>query len=111
MKKLKSILLVESDTDFQNIFITALSEIQNTAIYGIAKNGKDALDKLESSVILPDLIFMNLNKDDVDGIKYMTDIINDSFLGKIPVVILSSSLSSSDKKLIQNFGAAAVIEK
>jgi CheY-like chemotaxis protein len=56
MRRSKSILLVEEDKDDQEFFMEALSEIENATLYDVANNGKEALDRLENSVILPDLI-------------------------------------------------------
>ena len=57
MKKSKSNLLVEDDKDDQSFFINALNKIENTTLYDVANNGKEALDKLKKSVVLPDVIF------------------------------------------------------
>jgi CheY-like chemotaxis protein len=109
MKKLKSILLVEDDKDDQNFFINALNEIENTTLYDVAENGKEAIDKLKKSEALPDLIFTDINMPVMNGIEWLTEIINYPYLRNIPVVILSSSFPPKD--VSHQLEAAAFIKK
>ena len=109
MKKSKSVLLVEDDKDDQNFFITALNEIENTTLYDVAENGKEALDKLRISAVLPDLIFTDINMPVMNGIEWLADKAKSPNLKNIPVVILSSSSPSGD--LTRNLEAAAFIKK
>jgi len=109
MKKSKSILLVEDDKDDQSFFINALNKIENTTLYDVANNGKEALDKLKKSVVLPDVIFTDINMPVMNGIEYLTEIIKNPYLSKIPVVFLSSS--SLPKELTVKLLAAAMIKK
>src|ERR1022692_4204447 len=75
MNTSKSVLLVEDNEHDQLFFIRALSEIENATLYDIANNGKEAHDKLENPVILPDHIFLDLNMPVMDGIECLTEII------------------------------------
>ena len=109
MKKSKSILLVEDDKDDQNFFITALNEIKNTSLYDVAENGKEALDKLRKSKVLPDLIFTDINMPVMNGAEWLAVKIKSPNLKNIPVVILSSTSPSED--LNHKFEAAAFIKK
>ena len=109
MKKLKSILLVEDDQDDQFFFTEALSKIENATLYAIANNGKEALDYLESSATLPDIIFMDINMQIMNGIECLTNIMKNPNIRNIPVIILSTS--SSQKDLTYSLGAKAFIRK
>ena len=109
MKKSKSILLVEDDKDDQNFFITALNEIENTTLFDVAENGKEALVKLRKSVVLPDLIFTDINMPVMNGVEWLAIKIKSPNLRNIPVVILSSSSPTGD--LTHKLEAAAFIKK
>ena len=109
MKKLKSILLVEDDEDDQFFFIEAMSKIENATLYAIAKNGKEALDCLENSSTLPDIIFMDINMQIMNGIECLTLIMKNPLICTIPVVMLTTS--SAQKELAHSLGAKAYIKK
>ena len=109
MKTSKSILLVEDDKDDQYFFIEALSKIENATIYDVASNGKEALDKLKNSVILPDLIFMDINMPLMNGIECLSEIIKTSKIRDIPVVILSTDTGKAE--IVRELGAKAFIKK
>ena len=109
MKKLKSILLVEDDEDDQFFFIEAMSKIENATLYAIAKNGKEALNCLENSSTLPDIIFMDINMQVMNGIECLTLIMKNPLICTIPVVMLTTS--SAQKELAHTLGAKAYIKK
>lgn len=106
---MKKIFLVEDDTDDQMFFAEAISEIKNAILFDIANNGKEALDKLKRSAILPDLIFTDINMPVMDGIECLTEIIKDPQIRNIPVVILSTDKGKAE--LARILGAKAFIEK
>ena len=93
--KQKSIFLVEDDTDDQNFFIEALSAIENTNVYGVASNGKEALSMLKDSISLPDHIFMDFNMPVMNGIECLIEMGKDPQTRDIPVVILSGSIEQA----------------
>ena len=109
MGSLKKILLVEDDQDDQFFFIEAINKIENAILYAIANNGKEALNKLENSDALPDIIFMDINMEIMNGIECLSAIVKNPLTNHIPVVILSTSCSQ--KELAHNIGAKAFLKK
>jgi CheY-like chemotaxis protein len=109
MKISKSILLVEDDLDDQEFFIEALRDIQNATLYAVVSNGKEALDKLKNSEILPDLIFTDINMPVMNGIECLSELIKNPQTMNIPVFILSSS--TPHREIACKLGAKAFIEK
>jgi CheY-like chemotaxis protein len=109
MKTAKSILLVEDDQDDQIFFIEALSEIENATLYDVANNGKEALDRLQNQVMLPDLIFMDINMPMMNGIECLTEIIKNPKTTNIPVVMLTTDTGRIE--LARKSGAKAFIKK
>ncbi|MBC8110649.1 MAG: response regulator [Verrucomicrobia bacterium] len=109
MNTLKSILLVEDDRDDQIFFIEALSEIANVTLFHIANNGREALEKLENSAILPDLIFTDINMPVMNGTEFLSAIIKNPYTRNIPVVVLTTSTGEMD--FVRRVGAKAFIKK
>ena len=104
-----SILLIEDNKHDQYFFSQAVNKIANVTLYDIAKNGRDALDKLSESDSLPDMIFSDINMPVMDGIECLSQIIKTPRIKDIPVIILSSVISKTE--LLCEMGAKVFIEK
>ncbi len=109
MKEQKKILLVEDDLDDQFFFIEAMKKVENAALYGIANNGQEALDKLQQAVVLPDIIFMDVNMQVMNGVDCLYFISNNPLLNHIPVIILTTNCFQ--KELLHTLGAKAFFIK
>ena len=105
----KNIFLVDDDLDDQFFFIEALSEIENATLYDVANNGKEALDRLKDSVILPGLIFMDINMPVMNGIECLSEIIKNPQIRNIPVVMLTTDTGQAE--LACKLGARAFLTK
>lgn len=109
MKTQKNILLIEDDHDDQLTFKEVLKKCMNAQLLHVADNGKEALDWLNTSTNLPDLIFSDINMPVMNGIECFTEILKSPSICKIPVVFLSSDTSAIDH--IDNLGAKTFIKK
>lgn len=109
MKAPKTILLIEDDKDDQEFFIQVLSEIESGSLYSVADNGKIAIERLENSVILPDLIVMDINMPVMNGFECLQEITRNPRTGNIPVIFLTSETGRVDFAL--RLGAKACIQK
>jgi len=109
MKQSKSILLIEDDNDDQQFFIEAISTIENAKLYGIAGHGKEALDLLEQSSILPDFIFSDINMPVMNGIECLSEMKMNPRMNSIPVIMLSTSVAQSE--MACQLGARAFVKK
>ncbi|MDR6564283.1 MULTISPECIES: response regulator [unclassified Arcicella] len=109
MKTTKKILLIEDDKDDQRFFIEALSEILEVRLFGLANNGKEALEQLEKAEILPDLIFTDINMPIMGGIECFSEILNNPRIKNIPVVFLTNDMARI--KDILQLGAKTFINK
>ena len=109
MIALKSIFLVEDDKDDQDFFTEALNEIANTKLFAIASNGIEALHRLKNSIILPDIIFMDINMPVMNGIECLIALTQNPLTKHIPVVILTTDNYSIN--LTRQLGAKAFIKK
>ena len=109
MPAIKNIFLVEDDPDDRGFFIEALSNIQNAKLCGVARNGKEALNELIHSVVIPDTIFMDINMPLMNGIECLRALINIPRISHIPVVMLSTAVEQAE--FCCRLGAKGYIKK
>lgn len=109
MNSSKTILLVEDDRDDQDFFTECIEKIENATMYGVAENGKEALDRLENSPKLPDMIFMDINMPYMNGYECLTAIGKNYRFKDIPVIMLSTDAWHAH--LTRELGAKAFIKK
>lgn len=82
----------------------------------VAKNGDDAIAYLQrqgkhANATRPDLVILDLNLPGTSGIEVLEAIKGDASLKRIPVVILTSSQSNSDRLACYNLHANAFMTK
>jgi len=106
-KKLK-ILLIEDDRIEVLKFNRAVNSDLGHEIT-LANNGRDALDKLKT--FLPDVIFLDLNMPDTNGIEFLTILKNDDYLKHIPTVVLTTSNNNDDITECYRIGIAGYMLK
>jgi twitching motility two-component system response regulator PilH len=74
-----------------------------------ASSGKEAVAKAKSEK--PDIIFMDIVMDDLDGYGACRDIKQDPATSSIPVVFVTTKSNRADKLWADKQGAAAMISK
>jgi len=109
MKAVKTILVIEDDIDEQQFFIQALNSISNASLYFVANNGKEALEQLNKTTVLPDLIFSDIQMPIMNGIECLTQIKNNPVVRKIPVVMRTTDTSQAE--IVRALGALACLKK
>lgn len=109
---MKAVLFIDDDEDDKLVFGHALSAIDTSIQYLTASDGIEALKILnEELVILPDLIFMDLNMPKMDGFTCLDKIKQSKDLREIPVMILSTSTNPRDMEKAKSLGAKTFITK
>ena len=109
---MKSVLFIDDDEDDKLVFGHALSAVDQNILYLTASDGQEALKILQNDlVILPDLIFMDLNMPKMDGFTCLDHIKKNSDLKEIPVMILSTSTNPRDVERAKSLGAKNFITK
>ena len=99
MTKTKKYYIVDDDTDDQIFLKEALMANDNSATFGTAYDGLEALSYLKKAPNpLPDAIFLDLNMPGMNGKQCLAELKRTPFLRNIPVIIYSTT---SEKKEIQ----------
>jgi CheY-like chemotaxis protein len=102
-----SLLVVEDDPDIAD----TLAELLEDAGYRVATagNGRIALDHLQLSPELPDLILLDLMMPVMDGWQFREAQQSDPRLAGVPVILLSASVKAD--QAAQELGVRALLRK
>lgn len=103
-----TILVVEDNTAMVNYLVTKLGERYNVFA---ALNGNDALKKIKSLLVLPDLIISDVMMDKVDGYTLARILSNDPAYNHIPFIFLSAKSARNDRLQGLKLGAIDFIQK
>jgi CheY-like chemotaxis protein len=105
------VLAVDDDMDDLELFEDALKHIDSSITLIKAANGEEALEFLtRGTIVHPDLIFLDINMPKVDGRECLKYLKSDKYLKRIPVIMHSTSVSSSDEEAFGRLGAKCLIK-
>jgi len=115
----KVILLVEDNSDDEDLTIRALrkNNIANEIV--VARDGAQALDFLfrrgeyegRNPTELPEVVLLDLKLPKIDGLEVLRQLRSDERTKRLPVVILTSSAEDSDRLRGYNLGANSYVRK
>lgn len=111
MHKNKVLFIVDDDEDDINLFVEAVNEIDKSMECFKARNGEDALKRLDELHMLPDVIFLDLNMPRMNGREMLERLKASDKYKDIPVVIYSTSNAEQDKTETKQLGASAYLTK
>ena len=88
----KKILLAEDDSDDQKLFLDFLQNRSDILILPIVENGSRLLEVMQSLHVddFPDLIILDQNMPQKNGLQTLEDLKSDTHFNSIPVVIYST---------------------
>ena len=107
----KVLFLVDDDPDDQDIFQEALKAIDTSIVCYFAHDGKEAIDKLQDALFLPDMLFLDLNMPVMNGKDCLKALKSHSDLKHIPVVIYSTASADKERAACMELGASDFISK
>ncbi len=109
----KTILLVEDNSDDEQLTLRAMRQSEVPNIIRVARDGAEALDHLygPSATRLPDLILLDLKLPKVSGLEVLQRIRSEATTRALPVVVLTSSDEERDIVESYNIGANSYIRK
>jgi CheY-like chemotaxis protein len=102
---------IDDDTDDQEIFKMAISEVFPGVSCLFANDGIEALDRLSDPFFSPACIFIDLNMPRMNGKECLVEIGKIERLSKVPVFIYSTSLDHALIKECKDLGAADFVVK
>ena len=108
MNNQKILLLVEDEKALREVYQTVL--LDAGYIVDCATNGKDALEKIESSNY--DLILLDIMMPQMDGHEVMAKLSKDHKMpAKTPIVLLTNLVNDNTIKDMMKLGASSYIVK
>ncbi|MCY7421043.1 MAG: response regulator [Chitinophagaceae bacterium] len=107
----KQIFLIDDDIDDQELFISALKNIDQNVDCRVSGNGQDALRKLNNREVIPNLIFLDLNMPLMNGHEFLQRIKKDESLKHIPVFVFTTSRNPRTIEDVKKLGAQDLITK
>ena len=105
------VYLIDDDPDHTQIVRRAIIEVNPQAEVHSQDDGEAALVALREAALLPDLILLDINMDGLSGFEVLEQVKGDARLKHIPIVMLTSSTSSSDIERAYELGASGYISK
>lgn len=105
---MKSILIIDDSATTRSMIKSAVEEIEDIDIFE-APTGFEALKILPSHTL--DMIFMDINMPDINGLELINFIKNNDRYKGIPVVIVSIESSEEDREKGMALGALAYLTK
>jgi len=105
------ILLIDDDSDDQEIFTWVIKSIDPLLVVDNATDGVEALEKLKDEHYHPDLIFLDLNMPRMHGLDCLKHIRGISRLNECPVIVYSTSSNPQDIAKCRMAGANDYIVK
>lgn len=111
LKPVKHFFIAEDDPDDQELFLEALKGIDERSVCVTAFDGQQLLDKLANSLIVPDIIFLDLNMPKMNGKECLKLIKENSLINHVPVIIYSTSDDKNEMTEALESGAAFFLQK
>jgi CheY-like chemotaxis protein len=104
---------LHADDDVDDLdLLQEIAEVSNPSFKIISvRNGQEVLEFLEASLVIPDIIILDINMPIMDGRACLKFIKKDSRFSNIPVIIFSTSSDQRDVELCHELGAIAYVEK
>lgn len=109
-RKLK-ILLIEDDTIEVMKLKRAIKKLNMDHELIEAKNGEEALGRLNDHSELPDIIFLDLNMPKINGLEFLKILKDDKVLRFLPTIMLTTSSNRKDILACYDTGVAGYIIK
>jgi CheY-like chemotaxis protein len=105
---INKILVVDDDYSIRVIAEISLAEVGGFTVL-LADSPSQALSVLESET--PDIILMDVKMPEMDGPTLLAKIREIPKLAKIPVVLMSASVTDDERRRFASLGAKEVIRK
>jgi CheY-like chemotaxis protein len=109
--KAREVFLIDDDLDDQEIFCSALKEVDDSIVCHLANNGLEAIKKLQQPFFTPDLIFVDLNMPCSDGFEFMETCSHYFPALSTPIIVYTTTDSVEARIKAKRLGAYHFITK
>lgn len=109
-KKTTHILFSDDDTDDALLFTQAADLLTSPILLSFAEDGEQLMKYLDKEV-LPDMIFLDLNMPVKNGFECLKEIRSDKNLDHLPVIVYTTSDSTTDIKACYELRANLYVVK
>ena len=109
--QVQQIFIIDDDVDDQELFVSALENIDKSLECKVAVNGHDALGKLNAKLVSPNIIFLDLNMPMMNGIQFLQKIKKEDDYKHIPVIIFTTSSNPRTVSEVKQLGAKELVTK
>jgi CheY-like chemotaxis protein len=106
----KTVLYVDDDEDDRDIFTEVLKAVQPELTLVLAKDGSDALAKLQE-ITEPMCMDIDMNMPKMNGLQLLEIVKGDPELAGIPTFILTTALTPQQTEQIKTIGAEGFLIK
>lgn len=106
MEKKICVLYADDDADDVELFQEILREIDRSILFLYAADGLQALKVLREAIVLPDIVFLDINMPLINGKECLMEIRRDEYLKKLPVVMYSTSSTENEVVRCLELGAS-----
>lgn len=103
-----TILYADDDSDDRELLSEAIKEVDPAITCVTVCDGKEALDVLEHTVVLPDFIFLDINMPVMNGKECLAAIRKSARYKDLPVVIYSTTTDDNEKKYYNEKGVTFI---
>ncbi|MGL1887671.1 MAG: response regulator [Reichenbachiella sp.] len=100
---MSKVYVIDDDPILQRIMTKMLSNFDDEVEVVIFLHGEEAIEKLKTVEVLPDLIFLDINMPIMDAWDFIENF-KEANVGDIPIYILSSSIDYRDIAKAENIG-------
>jgi DNA-binding NarL/FixJ family response regulator len=108
---LETIWLADDDADDRLVFEIAIKEVSQQAVLHTIDDGLQLIKQLNASLILPHLLFLDLNMPCKNGKECLAEIREVKRFEALPIVVYSSSDQVNDVNHAYGLGASLYVKK
>lgn len=105
------ILYIDDDSEDREIFREAISEIGPSYVCNVATDGSEGMQVLETFVVMPDYIFVDVNMPVMNGRQFLERVKNTPGFRSIPVIMYSTTSYTQERNEYFRLGALDVLVK
>lgn len=106
----KNVLHIDDDVDDLEVFSSVIENIDKKITCVSLNSAADALKRILSKELSPEIIFVDLNMPKMDGFQFLTELKKISGFN-IPVIVVSTSSHSETINKVNKLGADGYVTK